>query len=355
MKRTLFLSLVISIIFMGCSKEKKSHFTSGDEITLSQYFDKTDRDDINWGGIKTVTISTPSGDFDVWTKRTGNNPRIKVLLLHGGPGSTHEYFQCFNSFFPKEGFEYYFYDQLGSYYSEQPDDTSLWKIDRFVDEVEQVRIALKLDSSNFFLFGKSWGGTLAIEYALKYQKNLKGLIISNMTSSTKAYNDYVTNVLAPQMNREALAEIRALEKNKDFANPKYMRLLLTEFYSKFIYRKPVEEWPEYIYKYMGHSNSKIYNLMQGPSEFGVSGTLLNWNREADLKNITVPTLTIGAIFDEMNPEHLKWMASQVKKGRFLLCPNGSHYAMYDDQEVYFSGLIQFIKDVDQGLFKTEEK
>jgi len=78
---------------------------------------------------------------------------------HGGPGATHEYFQCFDSYFPREGFEFYYYDQIGSYYSDQPNDTSLWKIDRFVDEVEQVRKALKLDSSNFYLFGKSWGGT----------------------------------------------------------------------------------------------------------------------------------------------------------------------------------------------------
>ena len=104
------------------------------EITLSQYFDTTGRDDISWGGIKMIKINTPKGDFNVWTKRTGNNPRIKILLLHGGPGATHEYFQCFDSYFPREGFEFYYYDQLGSYYSDQPNDTSFWKIDRFVDE-----------------------------------------------------------------------------------------------------------------------------------------------------------------------------------------------------------------------------
>jgi proline iminopeptidase len=101
---------------------------------------------------------------------------------------------------------------------------------------------------------------------------------------------------------------------------------------------------------MGHSNNKIYNLMQGPSEFGMTGTELNWNRDNDIKQIYVPTLTIGATYDEMNPENMKWMAGQVKNGRFLLCPNGSHYAMYDDQKAYFEGLIKFIKEVDQGLF-----
>jgi proline iminopeptidase len=351
MKRLLPLILLCSVVLQNCTNENYNS-REGGEMTIRQYFDTTGRDDLLWGGVKMIQINTPKGDFNVWTKRIGNNPKIKVLLLHGGPGSTHEFFQCFDSYFQREGFEYYYYDQLGSYYSDQPDDTSLWKIDRFVEEVEQVRKALKLDSSDFYLYGKSWGGILAIEYALKYQKNLKGLIISNMTSSTKAY-DYVNNVLAHQMDPKALAEIREIEKNKDFTNSKYMGLLFTEFYSKFIYRRPVNEWPIFIYKYMGHSNSKIYNLMQGQSEFGVTGTLKNWNREADLKNIYVPTLTIGATYDEMNPDHLRWMSTQVKNGRFILCPNGSHYAMYDDQEVYFKGLIKFIKDVDKGLFKTK--
>jgi proline iminopeptidase len=252
-----------------------------------------------------------------------------------------------------QGFEYYYYDQLGSYLSDQPNDTSLWKIDRFVEEVEQVRKALKLDSSNFYLYGKSWGGVLSIEYALKYQKNLKGLIISNMVSSSSAFNKYFNEVLVPQMNPEAVAEIIEIEKNRDFTNPKYMGLVMNEFTTKFMFRKPLNEWPGFAFKYMQHTNNNISNLIWGSSTFSITGTLSNWNRANDLKHINIPTLTIGATFDYMNPEHLKWMAGQVKSGRFLLCPKGSHYAMYEDQEVYFKGMIQFIKDVDQGLFKSE--
>ena len=98
-----------------------------------------------------IPISTPKGEFKVWTKRVGNNPDMKVLLLHGGPGGTHEVFLCSDGYFPAEGIEYIYYDQLGSYYSDQPSDTSLWTIDRFVKEVEQVRIALNLDKNNFYL------------------------------------------------------------------------------------------------------------------------------------------------------------------------------------------------------------
>src|SRR5262249_3870467 len=127
------------------------------------YLDCTDRADRLSGGARMIPITTPKGDFRVWTKRVGNNPDLKLLLLHGGPGATHEYFEAPASFLPAAGVEYYYYDQLGSVYSDNPADLDLWDLDRFVDEVEQVRVALGLDSSNFVLLGHSWGGILATE------------------------------------------------------------------------------------------------------------------------------------------------------------------------------------------------
>ncbi len=90
--------------------------------------------------------------------------------------------------------------------------------------------------------------------------------------------------------------------------------------------------------------------MQGPSEFGIVGDarIKDWDRKADLSKITVPTLAMGGAFDTMDPEHMKWMATQVQHGRYAHCPNGSHLSMYDDQEIYFSELIGFIRDVDHG-------
>ncbi len=323
------------------------------EKTLTKYFDTTGREDILAGGIKMIPIQTPSGEFKVWTKRIGNNPTIKVLLLHGGPGATHEYFECFDSFFPVEGFEYYYYDQLGSYYSERPKDPKLWEISRFVEEVEQVRKALKLDKSNFTLFGQSWGGILAVEYALKYQENLKGLIISNMMMSCPAYGKYAEEVLGPQLDPNVLAEIRELEAKEDFDNPRYMELMKSNYYTKHLIRMTVEQWPDPIKRMFNHLNEDIYVKMNGPSEFGVRGTLEKWDRTSDLPKIKVPTLVIGATYDTMDPEHMKWVSNQVQQGKFLLCPNGSHLALYDDQETFFEGLVQFIKDVDQGTFSPK--
>ena len=307
-------------------------------------------DDQFTGGIKMIPISTPKGEFKVWTKRIGNNPKIKVLLLHGGPGVTHEGFECFDGYFPFEGIEYIYYDQLGSYYSDQPSDTSLWTIERFVDEVEQVRKALKLNKDNFYLLGQSWGGILAMEYALKYQKNLKGLIISNMMSNIADYNKYAQEVLGPQLKPEVLKELLELEAAKDYQNPKYMELLMEHYYPEHLLHMPVDKWPESINRTFKHLNPEVYVYMQGPSEFGVAGdaTLKYWDRKADLSKITVPTLVIGSKHDTMDPKHMEWMSKEVQNGRYLFCSNGSHLVQYDDQETYFMGLVQFIKDVNKG-------
>jgi proline iminopeptidase len=309
----------------------------------TDYLDCSGRDDVLSGGVKLVPIQTPQGDFRVWTKRVGNNPSTRLLLLHGGPGATHEYFEACDSYLPAAGIEYYYYDQLGSAYSDQPDDPSLWEIDRFVEEVEQVRVALNLDRNNFYLLGHSWGGVLAIEYALKYQRHLKGIVISNMMASIPAYNAYARSALMPAMDQSALKEIQRLESENDFENPRYMELLVEQHYVHHVLRMPVEQWPDPVNRAFAKINKSIYVPLQGPSELGASGKLEQWDRTADLKDIDVPALTIGARYDTMDPRHMEWMAGQLARGRYLHCPEGSHMAMYDDQATYFEGLTRFLQ------------
>ncbi len=315
---------------------------------VESYFDPSGRDDILSGGSRLIPITTPKGEYKVWTKRVGSNPQVKVLLLHGGPAATHEYWEACDSYFPAAGIEYYYYDQLGSAFSEQPDDPDLWDLPRFVEEVEQVRQALGLSKDNFFLMGHSWGGILAMEYALKYQQNLKGLVISNMVCSIPEYNRYAETVLMPQMQPSVLAEIKALEAEGDIENPRYMELLIPHHYEHHILRMPADQWPDPVNRSFDKINQSIYVLMQGPSELGASGRLLNWDRTADMGRIAVPTMTVGAAHDTMEPALMERMAGLVQNGRYLHCPNGSHMAMYDDQGTYFAGVIEFINDVDAG-------
>jgi proline iminopeptidase len=300
--------------------------------------------------IQMIPIQTPSGEFNVFTQRVGDNPSISVLLLHGGPGMTHEQFANFKDYLPQEGVEFIWYDQLGSAHSDQPSDSTLWTIDRFVDEVEQVRVALGLNKDNFYLYGQSWGGILGVEYALQHQDQLKGLIISNMMSSLDDYEKYAKEVLGPQMPKEVYAEVMEIERTGDFENPRYMELLGEHHYPFHVLRKPADDWPAEIVRMMEQLNPEVYVFMQGYSEFGITpgATLAGWDRKANLKKITVPTLVIGASHDTMDPVHMEWMSHEFPNGYFLLCPNGSHLSQYDDPEHFFPGLIKFLKDVDQS-------
>jgi proline iminopeptidase len=311
---------------------------------MSGYLDYSGRDDVLSGGSRMIPVNTPEGQFRVWVKRVGNHPDLRLLLLHGGPGATHEYFEACDSYLPDAGIEYYYYDQLGSGHSDQPDQPSLWDLDRFVNEVEQVRQALGLDRDNFVLLGHSWGGILAIEYALHHQQHLRGLVISSMMSSVPAYNDYAEQVLMPAMDQGVLAEIKAFEARGETDNPKYMELLNEQHYVHHVLRMPVADWPDPVQRAFAHINPAIYVSMQGPSELGISldASLAHWDRTRELATIDVPALVIGARHDTMDPAYMEMMADRLPRGQYLLCPDGSHMAMYDDQQVYFAGLIGFL-------------
>ncbi|GAA4351140.1 proline iminopeptidase-family hydrolase [Hymenobacter saemangeumensis] len=339
--------LLLAALFAGCDTPQSQRQSGG----AAAYF-TSEEAGVRDGGVQLLPISTPKGEFKVWTKRFGNNPKVKVLLLNGGPGATHEYFECMESFMPAEGIEFIYYDQLGCGNSDNPQDTAMWSLPRYVEEVEQVRKALNLSKDNFYLLGHSWGGILAAEYAFKYQQHLKGLIISNMMMSCPAYGRYAQEVLAKQMKPEVLAEIRQIEAKKDFQNPRYMELLMPNFYTQHILRLPLEQWPEPVNRSFAKMNQSLYVTMQGPSEFGIAGKLANWDRTPDLPQLTVPVLSIGGQHDTMDPEHMRQIAKQVKNGAALICPQGSHMSLYDDQPTYFPGLIKFLKAVDDGSFKA---
>lgn len=332
--RSILFFALIGFLFSGCQQPASEPI--GEETC--NYLDFSEPGSYRMAGIRMIELDN---GHKVWTKRFGNSP-IKVLLLHGGPAMTHEYMECFESFFPQAGIEFYEYDQLGSYYSDQPDNDSLWTIERFVEEVEQVRKALGLNQDNFFLLGNSWGGLLAMEYAHKYQDNLKGLIICNMTAGFDDYEVYNTK-LRNELRPSLLDSLAMYEAKEDFHNPEYQEMVFNEYYSRHIFHG--EEWPEPVLRSFKHVNQHVYEYMQGPSEFVPGGILKGWTIWDRLPDFKVPTLAVGAKYDTMNPEEMKRISETVQDGRYLYCPNGSHLAMWDDQEVFMNGVIDFIKDV----------
>jgi len=300
--------------------------------------------EIKTGGIKLVQID---GKYKVWTKKIGSGS-VRMLTLHGGPGLTHEYFECFEDFLPQVGIEFYYYDQLGSAYSDQPKDKSLWTVERFRDEVEQVRKALGLE--NFYLYGHSWGGMLSIEYALKYQHHLKALVLSNTPTSNTSMTDYM-NKLRQRFPPEAKEILEKCEAKGDYNAPEYQAVLRNHLYAKHGCRVPVPEPYLRTWRNSAGAFSEISGTVFGPSLFTVAGTAKDWDRWNDLRNIKIPTLVIGGRYDTIRPEDFQKMGELIPNSRVVICEKGSHLSMYDDQETYFRELIKFIKDVEAGRFE----
>ena len=302
-------------------------------------------------GVRMVQLSN---GYEVFTQQFGESDNVKVLVLHGGPACTHEYMLNVAYQLPSHplvqdagGAEVHMYDQLGSFFSDQPEE-DLWNIPRWVDEVEEVRKALGLDSTNFYLLGNSWGGILAMEYALAYPDNLKGLIVCNMVTSIPEYAAYNKQVLRPQMRPSLVDSLEAFEAAGDFQDETYLELVDKEFYRKHICR--LEEWPEEVSVSFARLNYKLYDLMQGPSEFKVGGRLIDWDITNRLGDIAAPTLMVGATYDTMDPAAMAKQARLVQHGRAHICGNGSHLALWDDARSFFRGVAGFIGDVEAGRF-----
>jgi proline iminopeptidase len=296
-----------------------------------------------------VTFVHVDPKYKVWTERVGDGS-MKMLLLHGGPGLTHEYLEVFEKFLPKKGVEFYYYDQLGSGLSDRPNDVRLWTAGRFRDEVEQVRRGLGLD--DFFLFGHSWGGLLGMEYALKFQCHLKGLVISNMTASAASYNKYLNRLRRrfPLQVRRMLSEYEA---RGDYGAVKYQDALDEYFYDTYMCR--LNPWPEALERSDKHTNSEVFDTIHGPNEFVTTGTAKHWNRWKDLQEIRVPTLLLVGRYDTMSVDDIKRMGRLVPNSRVVVCQDGSHLSMYDDQQTYFHELLEFVKDVETGKFLGRKK
>ena len=337
--KKLFIALTLLTAF-GCNNNRHA---SAPGLTEKR------SDTILTGGNKLIRVD---GKYNVWTKKVGHG-KIKVLLLHGGPGVPHDYLECFEDFLPKEGIEIYYYDQLGCGNSDIPTDTALWTIPRYVEEVEQVRKGLGLDQ--FYVVGQSWGGLLAMEYMKKYQSHVKGVVISNMTAGMKDFTDYLAVLKNRLFTPAERAKFDALDKAGKYESAEYNDLLMSKLYTQVVCRLPLDKWPEPLLRAFKKMNRNIYIQMQGVDEFHVTGNFKNWEFWDELPNIKVPVLVLGGKHDEMNPESIKREGQLLPNSRTYICPDGSHMAMYDDQQRYFGELTKFLKNVDEGTFTPDKK
>jgi proline iminopeptidase len=296
---------------------------------------------MNAEGVKLITVE---GKYRVWTQQVGQGS-IKLLLLHGGPANTHEYLENFPQHLNPADVQVYFYDQLGSYHSDQPDDSSLWRIERFVDEVEQVRQGLGLEG--FYLYGHSWGGMLALEYAAKYGQYLKGLVVSNMGYRASSHNQYRRSLYysIAGSTKEGRAILEQRQQGVNVTDSVAYQVIGKRFDQQHYLRLAQE--PEPFQRNDKHITRKDMTPLWREMD--------QWDFSPQLASIQTPTLLLGAKYDYIPTGDYYLMSKKIPKSRVYICPKGSHFAMWDDTEHYFEALIRFLKDVETGKFNKNRK
>lgn len=294
---------------------------------------------------KEFMIDVPGGQ--VWSQliyTDEGKDKPPLICLHGGPGSTHDKIKYGLEALANE-FPLIFYDQLGGGKSALPDEdissTELWKIERFVDELAALIEFYNIDQFN--LFGNSWGSSLALEYMLsEYQPKPQKLILSSPLISTSMWLDDV-NQLKSELPVDTYNTLQDCEYNDNTDSEEY-RLAMDEFYNRHVLRisNLSDEQLEFMAEHPSTFNMDAYAYMWGPSEFYVTGTLIDYERFDDLVNLDLPVLFIGGEFDEATPSSLKLFQQQVVGAELEIVPNTSHSGFFEAPAEYAELIRQFI-------------
>jgi proline iminopeptidase len=274
----------------------------------------------------------------IWYRIVGEGDKTPVLLLHGGPGSSSFYLEPLKELSDER--PVIFIDQLGCGRSTRIKDTTLMTIEKNVEQLEQVRKALKLE--RFYLYGHSWGTMLGIDYYLKYPKGIQALIFSSPLFSTKIWTDDADTLIATLPNAIQTA-IKESEKQQNFTNEAYQEAMKV-YYKAYVRRSDKSKsQKDTAAKYFGEN---VYTFMWGPSEFTATGNLLNYDRLKELATIKVPTLLTAGEYDEARPTSVRYFTSLIPGAQFQLIPQAAHSTMQDNPKEYNRILREFLRKMD---------
>ncbi len=271
----------------------------------------------------------------IWYRVTGSGNATPVILLHGGPGSSSDYLK------PLEALSVdrpvIVYDQLGCGRSDNPNNPELWRIERFVEELGQVRSALKLKEVH--LYGHSWGTMLAVDYMLKKPQGVKSLTLASPCLSVARWTDDARELIEklPFTTRQA---IRRHEREGTTDSREY-EAAVAEYLKNYLCR--LSPWPAELMEAFDRANQKIYRTMWGPSEFYPTGNLKTYERVERLREIKVPTLFTAGRHDEATPAATAWYRSHVPYSALRIFEQSSHLAMFEERDAYLECVREFLK------------
>jgi len=273
--------------------------------------------------------------YQVYNKNSSKTP---VVVLHGGPGSSHYSMQRLQVL--AEDRPVIFYDQLGCGKSDRPTDTSLWNIDRFVEELAQIREVLSLDE--FHILGHSWGTTLAAAYYLSRPVGVKSIIFSSpcLSAPLWAEDQDRNRKLLPLDVQETLIKC---EENGTTDSEEYKKATAI-FNKNFVCR--IDPKPEFLQDGAHFRNPEVYNIMWGPSEFHVTGNLKDFDCTSKLKDIQVPTIYTCGRYDEATPKSTEYFSELTPNGKFHVFEHSAHMPYIEEPEEYIRVVGSFLKEVE---------
>jgi len=285
------------------------------------------------------TIAVPGGN--VWYKSVGEGDLPPLLVVHGGPGFTHNYLTPLEDLADQRRVIYW--DQLGCGRSERPTDDSLWTMDRSLREVDAVRE--HLDLGRHHLFGNSWGGMLVQQYVLDRRPDIVSLMVSNSLASMPKFREDTIR-LKGQLPQDVQDTIDFHEDNELYFCPEYQGAIAI-WYQTFICR--MKPWPRGLEESFAGVGMDIYMAMIGPSDFKVTGNLREWNIMDRLGEISVPTLFVAGRYDECTPEHMKMMHDRVPGAEWALFENSAHMPFYEEREACMATMGDFLSRTESAL------
>jgi proline-specific peptidase len=276
--------------------------------------------------------------YQIWYRRVGNGG-IPLLTLHGGPGAGHDYLEPLAGLAAER--TVIFYDQLGCGKSDQPDDRSLWRMQRFVAEVATVREALRLEQVH--LLGQSWGGWLAIEYMLSQPAGVVSLILASTSASLPQFVAETTR-LKTGLPLEIQQTLQRYEAREDYHHPDYEAAVLA-FYQRHVCR--LDPWPEPLLRTSANlDRNAVYETMNGPNEFTVIGNLKDWDRTDRLGEISAPTLITVGRHDELTPACAETLRRGIPNSRLVLFENSAHLAHLEEPDKYRQVVADFMAEIE---------
>lgn len=288
--------------------------------------------------IKEGKIQLKNG-YRIWYRRVGCGDRIPLLVLHGGPGSGHDYLEPLEKLAKNR--PVILYDQLGCGKSDQPEDRSLWRMERFVTEVEEVR--KMLDLKQIHLFGQSWGGMLAIEYMLTQPQGVASLILADSCASMPQLQQEIKH-LRSQLPKKIIETLERFEATGDFHNPEY-REAVSQFYKRHVYR--LFTMQDCLLRTTENlKNNPVYETMNGPNELVITGNLRDWDRTDQLAKLSVATLILAGRYDEVTPACSETLHQGIADSQIVIFEESSHLPHIEEQEKYLSTVSSFLSQAD---------